>query len=182
MKIPLGSEDMFVQETLRMRKLFVVAILACAFLASGPAGAEEGASSFAVSGDVTVTVEEATAQMVKIGGRIPAITINSAPASVKQLGTSFNANLFFSKNFDPQPGKYPIAFSYRNETNTLGASFRQRGGMFSHDTKGTAEFVEFGDTVRVVFEFETFSGSEGSEDRQRVLVKGEAICAKVDIF
>lgn len=165
-----------------MRRLVFTTILACAFLGSGPAGAEEGASSFAVSGDVTVAVEEATAQMVKIRDRIPAITISSAPASVKKLGTSFNVNLFFSNDFAAQPGKYPIAFSYRNETNTLGASFRQRGAMFSHDTSGTAEFVEFGDSVRVLFEFETFSGSVGSDGRQRVLVKGEAICAKADIF
>jgi hypothetical protein len=165
-----------------MRKLVFATILACAFSVGGSAGAEEGASSFAVTGDVMVVVEEATAQMIKIQDRIPAITISSTPASVKKLGTSFNVNLFFSNDFDPQPGKYPIAFSYRTETNTLGASFRQRGGMFSHDTSGTAEFVEFGDSVRVLFEFETFSASEGSEGRQRVLVKGEAVCAKADIF
>lgn len=53
---------------------------------------------------------------------------------------------------------------------------------FSHDTTGTAEFIEFGEQVKVRFEFEVFDESEGSEARQRVTVKGEAVCARADIF
>ena len=90
--------------------------------------------------------------------------------------------LFFSTDFEPEPGEYPIEFSYRNQANTLGGSFRGDGTTFSYDTKGTAEFIEFGEQVKVRFEFETFDESEGTEGRRRVTVKGEAICVRADIF
>jgi len=159
-------------------------LLLSVFFGTGTRGvaAEDSGTFFTVSGDVSVEVEEATAQMVRIRDRIPAMTITSAPASIKKLGSSYSVTLFFSNDFDPQPGSYPIAFEYRNQTNTLGGSFRQRGGMFSHDTRGTAEFVEFGEQVKVRFEFETFATSAGSEGRGRVLVRGEAVCARADIF
>jgi hypothetical protein len=54
--------------------------------------------------------------------------------------------------------------------------------MFSHDTEGTAEFIEFGEQVRVRFEFKTYNKSEGTEGRQGVTVKGEAVCPWADIF
>jgi len=144
--------------------------------------AESSDTFFAASGDVTVTVDEATATMTKIRDRIPAITIISAPASVQKLGSTYSVNLFFSDDFDPKPGKYPIEFSYRRQVNTLGGSFRGSGTTFSHDTKGTAEFTEFGEQVTVRFEFETFDESEGKEGRRGVTVKGEAVCARADIF
>ena len=137
---------------------------------------------FNVSGDVTVSVHQATATMVRIRDKIPALTIAASPSSVKKLGSSYSVNLFFSNDFEPKPGTYPVAFSYRKQPNTLGGSFLQRGGMFSHDTSGTAEFIEFGEQVRVRFEFQVFDGSEGSEDRQGVTVRGEAVCPWVDIF
>jgi hypothetical protein len=139
---------------------------------------------FDVSGDVTVSIDEATATMTKIRGLIPAMTIISTPASVKKLGTSYSVNLFFSNDFEPKPGTYPVEFSYRTLTNTLGGSFMQRGSLFSHDTKGTAEFVEFGERVKVRFEFQTFDKSDGSEGRRGVTVKGEAVCVcpHSDIF
>jgi hypothetical protein len=141
-------------------------LVPCALLAVSGLGvaAESSETFFAASGDVTVTVDEATATMTKIRDLIPAITIISAPASVQKLGSTYGANLFFSTDFDPKPGKYPIEFSYRGKANTLGASFRGDGTTFSHDTKGTAEFIEFG------------------EQRRRVTVKGEAVCAAADIF
>jgi len=137
---------------------------------------------FSVSGDVTVTVEEATANMVRIRDRIPAMTIVSAPASIKKLGSSYSINLFFSNDFEREPGTYPIAFSYRKQPNTLGGSFMKSGGMFSTDTKGIAEFIEFGERVRVHFEFQVFDKSEEAEGRQGVTVKGEAVCPWVDVF
>jgi len=139
---------------------------------------------FAVSGDITVSVDEATATMTKIRDLIPAMTIVSTPASVKKLGTGYSVNLFFSDGFEPKPGTYPVEFSYRKQANTLGGSFMQRGSLFSHDTKGTAEFVEFGERVKVRFEFQTFDKSDGSEGRRGVTVKGEAvcICPHSDIF
>jgi hypothetical protein len=137
---------------------------------------------FSVSGDVSVSVDQATAQMVRIRDRTPALTITSAPASIKKLGGSHSVNLFFSDDFAPNTGTYPIAFSYRKHANTLGGSFIKPGGMFSHDTEGTAEFIEFGEQVRVRFEFKTYNKSEGTEGRQGVTVKGEAVCPWADIF
>lgn len=157
-------------------------LLSWAFLAIAGTGSQQSPTFFSVSGDVEVVVTEATAQMVKIRDRIPAITIVSAPASIRELGTSYSVNLFFSSDFDPKAGEVAIEFSYIRKTDTLGASFRQRGATFSHDTKGTAEFIEFGEQVRVRFEFEVFDGSEGTEGRRRVTVTGEAICARADIF
>ena len=58
----------------------------------------------------------------------------------------------------------------------------QESITFSHDTKGNAEFIEFGEQVRVRFEFEVFDGSEGTEDRRRVTVTGATICARADNF
>jgi len=162
-------------------------LIACVVLVTngaGIAGAAEaaGRSHFSVSGDVTVSVEEATATMLKLGGKIPAMTIVSAPASSKKHGRSDSVNLFFSNEFDPKPGTYSVQFSYRGTANTLGGSFMVKGGRFSHDTEGTAEFIEFGEQVRVRFEFQVFDESEGAEGRRGVTVQGEAICAGIDIF
>ena len=132
---------------------------------------------FTISGDVTATVDHAEAEMTKIRGKIPAMIISPAPASIKKLGTSYSVNLFFSNDFEPKPGTYPIEFSYRKASKALGGSFMQRGNMFSQDTQGTAEFVEFGEQVKVRFEFHAFDGSDGTEGRQSVTVKGEAVCA-----
>ncbi len=165
-----------------MQLSIVSLLLSWAFLGIAGTGGQESATFFSVSGDVEVVVTEATATMVKIGGRIPAITIVSAPASIRELGTSYSVNLFFSRDFDPKAGEVAIEFSYTQKTDTLGASFRQRGATFSHDTRGTAEFTEFGEQVKVRFEFEVFDETEGTEGRRRVTVTGEAICARADIF
>jgi len=139
---------------------------------------------FAVTGDVTVSVDDATATMIKVRDRIPVLRIVSSSASIRKLGTSYAVSLFFSDDFSPKPGKYPIEFSYLKKQDTLGGSFNQRGGTFSHDTKGTAEFVEFAERVKVIFEFQTFDKSEGKADRRTVTVKGEAVCdcPHADIF
>ena len=139
---------------------------------------------FTVTGDVSLPMVEARASIVKLGGKIPAMTISSTSAAIKKFGSSYGANLFFSNDFTPKPGTYPIEFGYRNRKDTLGGSFTQRRGMFSHDTKGTAEFIEFGDKVKVVFEFQSFNGNDKKADRKMVTVKGEAVCdcPYTDIF
>ncbi len=165
-----------------MRTFIIPLLLVLSAFFGVSACAEEGTEAtksdtfFDVSGDVTVSIDEATATMTKIRGLIPAMTIISTPASVKKLGTSYSVNLFFSNDFEPKPGTYPVEFSYRTLANTLGGSFMQRGSLFSHDTRGTAEFVEFGERVKVRFEFQTFDKSDGSEGRRGVTVKGEAVC------
>ena len=54
--------------------------------------------------------------------------------------------------------------------------------MFSHDMKGTAEFIKLGEQVSVHFEFQVSDNSEDSDERQSVTVKREAVCEQVDIF
>ena len=136
---------------------------------------------FETSGDVTVTVDPATASLTKNRRGIRTLNITSAPASIRELGKSYSANLFFSREFDPKPGKYPVVFSYLNKQNTLGGSFFG-GGLFSHDTQGEAEFLEFGEQVKVRFQFTTYDKSEGKDGRRTVTVKGEAVCPRGDVF
>jgi hypothetical protein len=166
------------------RPVVLIACVVLATLGSHHARATEAEhpTRFSVSGDLTVSVEQATATMLRIRGKIPALTIQSAPASIRKLGKSYSVNLFFSNEFDPKPGTYPVQFGYRGEANTLGGSFMGGGSRFSHDTEGTAEFVEFGEQVRVRFEFRVFDKSEGTEGRRGVTVRGEATCARADIF
>ena len=166
-----------------MRK-FIIPLLLMPFALIGTSScAEEAAKAvksdtfFMVSGDITVSVDDATAAISKIGGKIPALLIRTTPASLRKLGSSYSVNLFFSNGFEPKIGTYPVQFSYRNKPNTLGGSFMQGSNMFSHDTKGTAEFVEFGEQVKVRFECQTFDSSDGTEGRQGVTVKGEAVCS-----
>ena len=54
--------------------------------------------------------------------------------------------------------------------------------LFSHDTQGEAEFLEFGDQVKVRFEFTAYDKSEGKEGRAQVTVKGEAVCDRGDVL
>ena len=110
------------------------------------------------------------------------VTLNlvSTTAAIRKMGRSYAANLFFSRQFEPKPGKYPIEFGYLSERDTLGGSFVARGPAFSHDTKGEAEFLEFGEQVKVRFEFQVADKSEGEEGRQVVTVRGEAVCPRGD--
>ena len=146
------------------------------------AASARSSTYFEVSGDVNVTVDDAEASLAKNRANIWVLNIVTTPASVKKLGKSYSTNLFFSADFEPEPGKYRIEFSYRRQKNTLGGSFFTRGGRFSFDTKGEAEFLEFGEQVRVRFEFQTYSKSEGAEDRQMVTVRGAAVCPRGDAF
>lgn len=164
--------------TCLIRVIFPVLMLIC-FSSTAMA---QTISFFTVTGDVDVEIEAATATMTKIAGRFPAITIISTAATTRKLGGSHSVNLFFSNDFSAKPGSYPIRFSYRKQANTLGGSVMMPGNRFSHDTVGTAYFLEFGEQVKVQFEFKTFNKSEGVEGRQSITIKGEAICDRVDIF
>ena len=144
--------------------------------------AAESESHFIVEGDVVADVDEATATLIKIRNRIPALNIISSPAATKKLGGSYSVNLFFPNGFVPKPGSYSIDFSYRSDPTTLGGSFLSSGKLFSHDTSGSAEFTEFGDRVSVRFEFQVASESAGNEGRKVVTVRGQAVCEMADIF
>lgn len=142
----------------------------------------KGETFFVTDGDVKVSVDDATATLVMIRGTIPAMTIVSSPASIKKLGQSYSTNLFFSSDFELQPGTYPVAFSYRKKTNTFGGSYVQRGAMFSHDTQGTVEVLEVGDKVKLRFSFTAYETSGGEGERRKVTIKGQAVTDMVDIF
>jgi hypothetical protein len=76
---------------------------------------------------------------------------------------SFSVNIFFSRNFQPKAGTFPIAFSYLNKENTCGGSFsfRQKDGkrgLFSHDTKGELTFETFSEMVKGTFQMEVGDG------------------------
>jgi len=177
----------------KLQKSLIAAMLitsgvACSEEQAGGKQQQRGSSAnrsdtfFSASGDVAVAVDEAICTLVKIRDKYPTMTIASSPASIRKLGKGYSVNLFFSNNFTPAAGVYPVAFSYRTKPNTLGGSFLQRGQMFSHDTRGTAEFTEFGDHVKVRFRFEVFDSSGDSDGRRGVIVEGGAVCAAADIF
>ena len=144
--------------------------------------AQRSSTYFEVAGDVTVAVDDATATLFKNRRNIWALNMVSSPVAIKRLKRTYGVNLFFSRKFDPKPGKYPVQFSYLNRKNTLGGSFTGPRMLFSHDTQGEAEFLEFGDQVKVRFEFTTYDKSEGKSDRAQVTVKGEAVCDRGDAF
>ena len=150
--------------------------------ASSPPPAQRSSTYFEVAGDVTVAVDDATATLIKNRRNIWALNMVSSPAAVKRLKRTYGVNLFFSRKFDPKPGKHPVQFSYLNRKNTLGGSFTGPRMLFSHDTQGEAEFLEFGDQIKVRFEFTAYDKSEGKEDRAQVTVKGEAVCDRGDAF
>ena len=150
--------------------------------ASSQPPAQRSSTYFEVAGGVTVAMDDATATLFKNRRNIWALNMVSSPAAVKRLKRTYGVNLFFSRKFDPKPGKYPVQFSYLNRQNTLGGSFTGPRMLFSHDTQGEAEFLEFGDQVKVRFEFTAYDKSEGNEDRAQVTVKGEAVCDRGDAF
>ena len=136
---------------------------------------------FEVAGDVELRVEPATASIFTNRAGIVTLNVVSGREAIREHGRSHSVNLFFSRDFDPQPGTYPVKFAYRGEPNTLGGSFMGEE-LFSHDTEGEAEFTEFGEKIRVRFRFKTYSESEGSDDRRTVTVTGEAVCNRGDAF
>ena len=85
--------------------------------------AQRSSTYFEVAGDVTVAVDDATATLLKNRRNIWALNMVSSPAAVKRLKRTYGVNLFFSRKFDPKPGKYPVQFSYLTRKNTLEGSF-----------------------------------------------------------
>ena len=76
---------------------------------------------------------------------------------------SYQVNIFFSRNFHPKAGTFPIAFSYLNKKDTCGGSFSFRTkegkrGLFSHDTKGKLTFEKFTEKVKGTFNMEVNDG------------------------
>ena len=175
-----------------MRRLLVLCLSVAAFVAcssnqpTGSSQAGEAASAgksdiyFEASGDVDVEVDEAQASLTKNQVGIVVLAVTTNTKSYRKLGDSYGARLFFSKTFDPKPGKYPVEFDYMDKTDILGGSFSVGAHTFSYDTKGEAEFLEFGDQVKVRFHFQTADKSEGEAGRRVVTVRGTAVCPRGD--
>jgi len=90
----------------------------------------------------------------------------------KNTRERFQVNIFFSRNFQPKVGTFPIAFSYLNKKDTCGGSFSFRTkdgkrGLFSHDTKGEITFETFAEKVKGTFHMEV-----GNSKGQKVKVSG----------
>lgn len=167
---------------MRLPGLLIMITALLAMAAPGDRQASEDSAHFVVTGEVEADVREATASMIRIRNKLPALNMISSPAATTALGASFSVNPFFPEGFEPQVGVFPISFKYHSSAGSLGASPVATGKLYSHDTLGTAEFLEFGDRVTVRFEFEVARASEGTENRKLVRIQGEASCAKAEIF
>ena len=132
-------------------------------------------SKFSISGDLSIEVEEAEANLVKIRRKIPALNVISTPAMIKKLGKTYSVNLFLPDGFQASPGSYPISTSYRGKTDVLGASLVAAGKVHSHDVEGQAEFADEDEQIRVVFSFRAANADAGKPDRVVVTVTGEAV-------
>lgn len=82
----------------------------------------------------------------------------------KKPRESFYVNIFFSRDFSPRVGTFPIAFSYLGKKDTCGGSFSFRKevegkrGLFSHDTKGELTFEIFSEKAKGIFYMEVGDG------------------------
>ena len=140
--------------------------------ASDAAGGSE--TNFVVTGAIDATVDPAVASLFENRAGIWTLNLISSRSVVRETGRGYGVNLFFSRNFDAGSGAFPVQFDYAGETNTLGGSF-VGDEVFSYDTAGEAEFLEFGEQIRVHFEFTTYSASERDPERKSVTVKGKAV-------
>lgn len=137
-----------------------------------------------VDGAFNANVENATGQLFfneRIG--IWMLQVRSPREYKKQNGTGFTATLFFSKDFAPRTGEFPIKFNYLSRKDTLGGSLIASGkarAMFSHDTAGKVVFSKFDQQVKGSFEFSAFDGSK--EPRREVKVKGVVECPREGAF
>ncbi len=93
------------------------------------------------------------------------IWIHTPTKDYKKNGKKGTVHLFFSKNFNIKKGKFPIAFSYLNKKDTMGATFFSRElpkktMKFTYDTKGEINFTKVGDLIEGEFLFSVFSDKE----------------------
>ena len=124
--------------------------------------AQGGESNFKYKGFINGEAVKGTAQfsfMERIG-----IWRLSLGKYQKMPRESFYVNIFFSRNFHPKAGTFPIAFSYLNKKDTCGGSFsfrkKEEGkrGLFSHDTKGELTFETFAEKAKGTFHMEVGDG------------------------
>ena len=137
-------------------------------------------ASFTIAGDIEVSVEDATSFVSEITRiKIWKLTLRSPPSYKAENGRNIIVSLFFSRNFEPKPGAYPVQFSYLNAENAMGGSVVVLGNgvdMYSIDTEGEITFEVFDERLTGSFHFVSYNGSD--EDRHEVSVKGTFDCAR----
>jgi len=128
------------------------------------AGAAQADNSLEITGDFETSADNATANML-LNERV------DIPMLQMRAG-HYMVTLFFSRDFTPATGAYPVQFNYLNDKNVLGGSVIVSGDdfvMLSYDTEGTAVFETFDDQIKGTFEFISFDGP--NEPRKQVTVK-----------
>lgn len=145
---------------MHIRKQLGAMILGALLSTSAMAG-----NSFEITGDFEASSDEATARI-----------FFNEPVKIWMLQLSADGNmvtLFFSRNFTPGPGTFPVQFNYLGGTDVLGGSVIVRHDervMLSFDTEGEVTFERFDDQITGTFEFTTYDGSD--EPRRRVQTRG----------
>jgi len=146
------------------------------------ASLEPDTTSFTITGEIEVSVEDATSFVSEITRlKIWKLTLTSPPSYKAENGHNIVVSLFFSRNFEPKPGAYPVQFSYLNAENAMGGSVVIIGGgttMYSHDTEGEITFDVFDERLIGSFHFVSYDGSD--EDRHGVSVEGTFDCERRD--
>lgn len=139
-------------------------------------------ASFTITGAVEASVDDATSFVSKIERiKIWKLTLTPPRAYKEENGHDIIVSLFFSRNFDPKPGTYPVQFSYLNAENAMGGSVVVLGegrNMYSHDTEGEVTFESFDERLIGSFHFVSYDGS--NEDRHEVSVEGTFDCERGD--
>jgi len=157
------KKDILSGKLIRFSGLFLFAIV----LLSGTTEAKTGESNFKYVGYITGKVTKGTADfyyMKRID--IWNLTLGRYDKSSRE---SYYARIFFSRDFTPKVGEFPIKFSYLTKKDTCGGSFifREKNGnkgSFSHDTKGTITFREFSNTVKGTFSMKVKDGEGKTVD------------------
>lgn len=134
----------------------------------------ESETYFVVNGAINATADPALVALVKNRAGIWTLNLVTSRSVARETGRSYGVNLFFSRQFDGRPGAYPVQSDYAGSVNALGGSF-VGDEVFSHDTAGEAEFLEFGAQISVRFEYTTYSANDRDPDRKSVTVSGEAV-------
>jgi hypothetical protein len=119
-------------------------------------------ANFAINGHVDAEVADAPASLVY--NKAGKVWILSA------YKDRFRVSLFFSKDFTPAAGTFPVQFRYRGEKDTLGGSVIVPTGegrktrMYSHDTAGEVTFSSFDGRAIGTFEFKTYNSYKESKN------------------
>ena len=163
-----------------MNSLLAAVFVALFYSSPMPTSLESDTASFNITGDIEAVVDDATSFVSEITRlKIWKLTVTSPSSYKEESGHSIMVNLFFSRNFEPKPGTYPIQFSYLNAENAMGGSVVIMGDgmtMYSHDTEGEVTFEAFDDRLTGSFHFVSYDGSD--EDRHEVSVEGMFDCER----